>query len=181
VVDLGANLGIFTVLVLSRYPQARVTAFEPDQENAALLRATLRRNQFDGNVNVVEACAHTADGSLRFVGGEGCQSRVAFDEEGEDVPAIDVFPHLADVDLLKIDIEGAEWPLLADERFTEAGPGAIVLEYHSAGCPGDNAKREASHRLEEMGYEVHHPHPAAAPSEGPFWGAAVLWAHRGSG
>ena len=37
VVDLGANLGFFTLRTLSRYPAARVTAFEPDPENARLL------------------------------------------------------------------------------------------------------------------------------------------------
>src|SRR5436190_4301118 len=40
-VDIGANVGFFTLATLRRYPRAQVTAFEPDTANAALLRSNL--------------------------------------------------------------------------------------------------------------------------------------------
>jgi len=179
VVDLGANLGFFSLFTLLRYPSAEITAFEPDPENALLLREVLRRNGVDHGVELIEACAATEDGWLRFATGNGCESRVDSDGEAR-AEARDVFPYLCGVDLLKIDIEGAEWPLLADERLAEALPGAILLEYHSIGCPGDNAKREATDRLKELGYTVVHGQPELVPDDRPFWGCGVLWAYRRS-
>ena len=180
IVDLGANLGFFSIAMLARYPQAALTAFEPDNQNLALLRQALEANGLQSRVDLIEACAHTENGTLEFVGGQGCMSHVSFGEESlptSSVPARDVFPFLSQVDLLKMDIEGAEWKLLADERFAEARPRAMVLEYHSIECPGDNPKQEATARLTELGYEVHHPQPDLLPDQGPAWGAAVLWAY----
>lgn len=178
VVDLGANLGFFTLRTLSRYPAARVTAFEPDPENARLLEEVLRRNGVSERVEVVEACAGTVDGWTGFAGGLGCESHVVAAEDGAvRVPVRDVFAHLGHVDLLKIDIEGSEWPLLADPRLGEVLPAAIVLEYHSIDCPAPNAKREAASCLERLGYTVDH-RQSDLPDDEPFWGCGVLWAHR---
>jgi len=183
VVDLGANIGFFSLLVLSRYPTAQITAFEPDPGNVALLRRTLRRNGFDRQTQIIEACAYIEDGVLGFVSGQGGESHVCFDGESATtrVACRDVFPYLRDVDLLKIDIEGGEWPLISDERFAALRPRAIALEYHSQSCPGENAKQEATGRLAEMGYTISHPRPQLAPDRGQFWGAAVLWAHLAHG
>ncbi|MEA2443013.1 MAG: hypothetical protein QOJ12_305 [Thermoleophilales bacterium] len=178
VVDLGANVGYFTLRLLGRYPDAHVVAFEPDRSNVAVLRAALRRNGVERGVEIIEACAATADGSVGFIDGLECESRVALDGEAAaaTVPALDVFPYLDGADLVKIDIEGSEWDLLADPRLGDALPRVIVLEYHSARCPAENAKRAAADRLTGLGYEVRHAQPDAAPDSGPFWGAGVIWA-----
>ena len=52
-----------------------------------------------------------------------------------------MFPHLHDADLLKIDIEGGEWPLLTDARFGELKVPAIVLEYHAYDSPAARRQR----------------------------------------
>ena len=43
---------------------------------------------------------------------------------------------MAEADLVKIDIEGGEWPILTDPRFAQLPTPALVIEYHPAGCPG---------------------------------------------
>ncbi len=179
-VDIGANLGFFSLATLGRYPGARVTAFEPDPENATLLRSNLRDNRVEDRAEVIEACAHTRDGTLTFVGGQGSMSHAAVDgsEGGTALPAVDVFPHLRDADLVKLDIEGGEWDLLGDPRFLDIPAAAIAFEYHSVACPGENARHEATSRLRDAGYEIHHPRPNLFPPTGAFWGASVLWAYR---
>jgi len=105
----------------------------------------------------------------------------ALSGEQENVIAVaarDVFPHLAGTDLLKMDIEGGEWALLFDERFGTVLPRAIVLEYHSGGCPGANPKKAARERLTELGYRVKLPASENTPDEAPFWGRGLLWAWR---
>ena len=179
-VDIGANLGFFSLATLSRYPDARVVAFEPDPENAALLRSNLRDNGVAGCAEIIEACAANRDGTMSFVGGHGSMSHATFDDgvEGAMLPAVDVLPHLAEADLVKLDIEGGEWDLLGDPRFLDTSAAALALEYHSVACPGENARAEATDRLHQAGFEVHHPRPDLFPPTGPFWGASVLWAHR---
>lgn len=55
VLDLGANVGFYTLLARSRVgPKGKVFTFEPSPQNANLIRKSLEKNFFD-NVIVVEA------------------------------------------------------------------------------------------------------------------------------
>ena len=45
----------------------------------------------------------------------------------------DVLGQIAEADLVKMDIEGGEWGILADPRI--ARQRALVLEYHPRGLP----------------------------------------------
>jgi FkbM family methyltransferase len=119
-VDVGANWGYFSLLAAGRLgPGGRVVSLEPDPRLFALLRANLDRN---GLASVVarQAAAADAVGTLRLA---------AFDEDAgnwglsrlTDRPAAETFAVAAvpldglmdelgvgHVDLLKMDIEGAE-------------------------------------------------------------------------
>lgn len=138
ILDLGANVGYFTVDASLRFPGSRIVAFEPDRANAALMRRTLEANGLDAEL--VEAAASTSDGEVPFAQGGFTLSRI--DPVGEPVPAVDVLDRLPDFDLGKIDIEGGEWALLADGRFAENAPRALVLEFHThLAPPGVDAER----------------------------------------
>jgi FkbM family methyltransferase len=181
IVDLGANVGFFGVRALAAHPEASIVAFEPDPANAASVREAIRRNGLEDRWELVEAAAAPADGELRFVAGLGSNShQAAADERAETVtvPAVDVFRYLDDVDLLKMDVEGGEWAILGDERFAEAEPRAVVLEYHSLLCPDDNPRRAAKSLLTAAGYDVQPAPSDRNPDEGPFWGMGVMWAWR---
>lgn len=178
VVDLGANVGLFGVYLLGRYPHAQLVGFEPDPSNLPVLRECIRRNGLEAKWTVVDAAVGPEDGRVSFVGGLGGQSYVApaATEASQEVRILDVFPHLEGADLVKIDIEGSEWPLLADPRLGSSGIGAVVMEYHSMLCPAPNAKSEARRLLEEAGFTVHFPPDDPNPDDEPFWGGGVVWA-----
>jgi FkbM family methyltransferase len=184
VVDLGGNIGCFGLLMLARYPKARVTSFEPDPDNLAVLRRCIARNGHEDRWDVVPACAATEAGETEFVGGQAALSRrplpgdVSGDSPTLTVPMVDVFDHLRDVDVLKIDIEGGEWALLDDPRFVGARPTSVLLEWHTYDCPEDNPRRAAANRLEAMGYEIRHEKPPEVPDSEPLYGAGTLWAWR---
>lgn len=126
-VDLGANIGMFGLRLLAQRPDSRLVAVEPDPSNAKVLRATIMASGCP-HWSVIEACAAPADGTVRFKAGDYTASRVS--EEGDPFPAVDIFPILADADLIKIDIEGSERALLGDARFAALDARVVYLEYH---------------------------------------------------
>lgn len=81
---------------------------------------------------------------------------------------IDIFPLLSGehVDLLKMDIEGGEYEILADERFSELQIDAIVMEWHTRGG-GINDKRWCQERLGSLGFVI--DDIFTEPSHGMFW------------
>lgn len=147
ILDLGANVGYFTVFASLRFPGSRIVAFEPDAANAEVMRRTLEANGLD--CELVEAAASTTDGEVPFSSGGFTLSRI--EAGGDPVTAVDVLPRLRDFDLAKIDIEGGEWELLADSRFRESAPPALVLEFHTHLAP---AGADAEALLEAAGYSI---------------------------
>ena len=117
VADVGANQGIFTLL-LSRLvgPAGHVTAFEPDSIMAAALRSNLQANDA-ANVTLVEAGADSQPGVAtifrsRLNAGDNRLARGELSESCSqaDVRVVrvdDVVPHLR-LDFIKIDTQGWE-------------------------------------------------------------------------
>jgi FkbM family methyltransferase len=170
IVDLGANIGLFGAQALARYPGSSLVAYEPDAASARIHRRCIELNDAAGRWRLVEACAAPADGTVEFAFGQGTGSHVAAPGAGRptvEVPARDVFPDLARADLAKIDVEGAEWELLADPRF--GAPPVVVVEYHAFLCPEPDSHAAAERRLRHAGYEVAWVY-RGADGQGMLWG-----------
>ena len=150
IVDLGANIGMFDVFAMLRFPGAQITAVEPDPANVSILRRAMAGNGWSWDV--VEAAASNEVGQIPFAAGRFTTSRI--ERGGEPVTAIDAFSLLDDVDLAKIDIEGGEWAILADPRTAALTAKALVLEYHPYLCPDRDPLEYASARLASAGYDV---------------------------
>jgi FkbM family methyltransferase len=171
VVDLGANVGLFGVWMLTRSPDATIVAYEPEQANVAIHRRVIALNDAAARWSVRPCAASTRDGTVRFLGGLGSASRADDHADGTiDVPAVDAFDDLLDCDFVKIDIEGGEWPLLADPRFSRISAQVVVLEYHGHRCPAADPAGEAQRLLCAAGYAVHHV-PKDAAGIGIVWGS----------
>ncbi|HSZ36329.1 MAG TPA: FkbM family methyltransferase [Acidimicrobiales bacterium] len=114
VVDVGANLGYFSLLASKLVgPAGRVVALEPNSENCRLLLSSLRLNDIS-NVELFPVAASKAPGWAYYATHVGSNGGLVDDGDllsrfGTVVPT---FPldHLVDgkVDLLKMDVEGAE-------------------------------------------------------------------------
>lgn len=169
VADLGANVGLFAADAAGRWPGAQITAIEPDRANLASLRRCAGAN---GGWEIVAAAASTAAGPLRFVAGLGAESHAAGPGEvAAEVPAVDAFAHLAGADLVKIDVEGGEWPLLADPRLAALPARAVVLEHHRRHCPTATPRATAAALLESAGF-------VTGAASGDPAGVGLLWAWR---
>lgn len=127
--DLGANIGLFTLLAASRVgATGRVFSFEPDPWVAARLRGNIARNGF-ANVTVVDAGVWSAGGNVNFITSDasapdhGTGKIVVGSDANPGLPirclALDDFIATAPPpDGIKCDVEGAE---------VEAFRGAVKL------------------------------------------------------
>ena len=114
IIDGGANVGYTTLLYASKYPDATIVAVEPAAETAKILRQHCRRYP---NVHIVEAGLWHRPCRLGVVGTDGNSFAWQVREVSPDTPgavrAVTI-PGLIEefgmdsVDLLKLDIEGAE-------------------------------------------------------------------------
>jgi FkbM family methyltransferase len=134
ILDCGANVGITVLNYKRQFPKARVIAFEADPEIVPILRRNLDRNRV-GDVEVVDAAVWTGNGSAswQMEGIDGSHLGAGDGSTGKTVTVrtIDLRDYLdASVDLLKMDIEGAEYEVIthADEKLKNVK--AISLECH---------------------------------------------------
>jgi FkbM family methyltransferase len=164
VLDVGANIGLFGAYMLSRWPQALIRSYEPDPTNMRLLQRTIAANGVGSQWSASGVAVANAPGELPFESGLFADSRLVLGGDREraasraaagrtiTVQAIDLLDDDHDVELLKMDIEGAEWPILGDERLGRLRARAIVLEWHASGCPVPDARGYAVGRLASAGY-----------------------------
>jgi FkbM family methyltransferase len=169
VLDLGANVGLFAAFCRQRWTGAQVVSVEPDPENLLILRRTAAGSEA---IEVVEACATCSDSSVRFVPGKFAESHVAAGDVGAgetiEVPCVDVFRLAQGTDLIKIDIEGSEWEILADPRFASLPPSALVIEWHDKQCPYPDPSGAARAALARAGYTILSEHQPV-PSNATIW------------
>lgn len=171
ILDLGGNIGLFGLWSMVTWPDATLTAFEPDPVNAARYRDFLRANE--SRWTLVEAFADNKGGTVQFSAlGKASSSRLTA-ESGLEVDAVDVFPLMRQADLVKIDIEGGEWNILGDSRLASIDASVIVLEYHPDQCPSCDPKAESEALLTSAGYRVQ------GFFEEPS-GVGMCWAYRSS-
>ncbi len=144
VLDLGGNVGLFGLFAFERLSAETVTSIEPDPGNADVLRRCIECNRLGGRWSLVRAAASTHNGLLRFRAGKFADSRIA--EPGEEgtieVPCVDAITMMAGVDLVKIDIQGGEWPLLHDPR-ARRGSARSSWSGATIGTNGERAMRRA--------------------------------------
>lgn len=136
VVDIGANIGAFTVLA-SLAGADRVIAIEPNAENFTRLCEHTKRNWCD-NVDLRNLAVAPPEIESVTMVGEGGGS-VAVDVREGDVPTIDLH-HLIDehapISFLKMDIEGAEFAVfdaLPVEQLAYVD--RIAMEWHGPASP----------------------------------------------
>jgi len=142
IIDAGANIGMATLYFTNAFPEAMITAIEPEASNFALLQANCHGL---GRVRLKHAALWPCAAALRLdnpSGGQWSFVVTPADEATTTVPAITIPGLLAEsgldrIDLLKLDIEGAERELFNDSC-EEWLPlvGLIIIELHDRFAPG---------------------------------------------
>ena len=170
IIDCGSNIGLSLIYFKKIYPEATILGFEPDPEAFQ----TLQENISQSGVNGVELfnkgiwdCNTTLD--FRTEGADG--GRVATGTDSRNLVRIETvrLKEILDnknIDLLKLDIEGAEFRVLLDCREQLHDVKRIFVEYHS--FPGEPQELGSILQiLKDAGFRYYLSNPGLT-SENPF-------------
>jgi FkbM family methyltransferase len=134
-VDLGANIGLTSLWFARRYGCASIVAVEPSPDNARLTRLNLEQNQV--RAEVIEAAVGPRDGTALFEdAGDSNMGRLNAGGAGRQVTVVSMatvlgkLPAGVEVDLVKMDIEGGEGPLLGENLAWLGRVRSIIAEFH---------------------------------------------------
>lgn len=147
IVDAGANIGLASIWFATRYPEAIIYALEPEAGNFALLKrnvaaypnvkplhqALWREN---GTIDLVDP-GHGAWGFRTRDGREAGAAPVVHKVSATTVDQLMADHGLDQIDLLKVDIEGAEKEVFRDASAWVGRVMILVVELHefvAIGC-----------------------------------------------
>lgn len=147
VLDLGAHIGLTAVVYRSRYPTARILAVEPDPETCARLRANVQGL----SIEVLQAAVCGSDGPVPFFPSRESWGSSLSGDHGSSAPITVMgvtFDRLLEdhglgqVDLLKVNVEGAEFEIF--DTLTDHGRlGYVLGEFHGDIKEGEKRLRAA--------------------------------------
>jgi FkbM family methyltransferase len=145
IIDGGGNIGLSAVDFALRYPFARVISIEPESGNFEMLKKNTR---LFANVFPLQAALWNQETELALLD-PGCgawgfrtSANVLDGERIQTVPALTIREIIAQfkievIDILKLDIEGAEREVLASSSDWIHKVRLLIVELHegiSAGC-----------------------------------------------
>jgi FkbM family methyltransferase len=179
VLDLGANIGTFSVYAATSAKKVTVYAYEPVAQYFRRLRQNIQLNGLDSRIRCFDVAVAGSNETRElfleppnrlfpsFVargGNPGRSVRVSCTTLAEIIAANEI----ERVDILKLDCEGSEYDILYNaapdvlDRIAE-----IRLEYHELGVAGCNSSGLRAF-LESHNFVIIR-HAATSPSEGSMW------------
>jgi FkbM family methyltransferase len=182
VVDVGANIGYYTLLFARRVgPQGRVFAFEPDPTNFDLLQRNVQRNGYT-NVTLVRKAVAAQSGKLRLYLCENNKGdhRTYDSHDGRpslEIEAVSLDDYFIDyrgtLSLIKMDIQGAEEGALRGMKRVLRGHPCVKVatEFWPIGLKRFGTSAQAFlDSLRRQGFQLYHINEAArtlAPADAP--------------
>lgn len=162
-VDVGANIGYFSLLWAAQSPQNKVVAIEASPRVLPLLEENVQRNQLGEQITIVRAAVGKQEGEVEFdLGPESetgwggiAKSRT---EKTVKVPQVRLDDMIEEpIELLKIDVEGADtWVIQGAEKLLRAKKiRNICFEHNEPRAAELGITKEAPlSYLRELNYEL---------------------------
>ncbi|WFB34610.1 FkbM family methyltransferase [Kiritimatiellota bacterium B12222] len=164
VVDAGAFPGDYALFAAKRVgPQGHVYCLEPEAHNREILERNIQKSGYN-NLSVIPKGLWDKTTTLQM-DAHGLASQIQEEHPGDQ--SIEVMPldqlvtdyNIPHIDVLKMDIEGAELEALAGAQHTLSTykPYTCVASYHWVG--DDNTSARVESLLKQAGLEVHTDYP----------------------
>jgi len=177
IIDVGANIGFFSLYAASVYPNARIIAYEPMPPNFTLLEKNFWRNE-SADLTSVNKAVGSVSGTLRLHYHLNRQyptapslfktndASLTIDVESNTLEEVLEQWNPGRVDLLKLDCEGAEFGILYESPYQcFEHIDKIAMEVHPRDTGTENTRAVEQH-LQSLGYST------------ATGGRALLWAWR---
>ncbi len=163
VIDLGGHIGMSTLYWKSVAPRAEITVVEANPQTAQVLQRNIKRNNLE-DVRVIHGAASAREGNVElylpkagvdfrwgdFIGGRVVDS-AKYDTVA--VPAVKLSTLInGPVDVLKIDIEGAETEVLREAESKLGNVNEIFMEFHNNPANPSNSLAEIRAILKRQGF-----------------------------
>jgi FkbM family methyltransferase len=167
ILDCGANVGVSVLYFKTLFPEARITAFEPDPNIASILKKNISSYSLT-NVEVIEKAISDKEGTINFQSDGADGGHISNSSNGASVSTVRLGSYLnQDIDFLKIDIEGAEDVVIPDIAAQISRVKNIFIEYHSS-----HIEPQSLHKILQVlntaGFRYHIQHVGVI-SEAPFF------------
>jgi FkbM family methyltransferase len=131
--DCGSNIGVSCLYFSLNYPNSIIKAFEADPNISNISRQNLKTNDIN-NVQVISKAVWINNNGIE-ISLEGADGASIYAKNiVTEVPSIrlkDLIENEKKIDMLKIDIEGAEYEVLKDCSDSLRKVENIFIEYHS--------------------------------------------------
>lgn len=140
--DVGANVGLFSLMLASEFPTISVHAFEPIPINVALVNLSKLLNGME-NIHLNQTCVGDRDGEIEFsVSSDSAFSSIIDTGRVSEsmrikskIIKLDSYilkQQITHVDIIKIDVEGAEKLVLlgAEKLLSDMKPRLIMMELY---------------------------------------------------
>ncbi|HSW53827.1 MAG TPA: FkbM family methyltransferase [Ignavibacteriaceae bacterium] len=131
--DCGANVGTSCAFFKLMYPQSRIIAFEPNPKIVEYLNRNIKNNSLE-NIEVFEKAVWINNDGIELGLDNADSSSIHLEKNKTKVGTLrlkDLLEKEQTVDMLKMDIEGAEVEVLEDCKGSLANVKNIFVEYHS--------------------------------------------------
>ncbi|MEM9704863.1 MAG: FkbM family methyltransferase [Pseudomonadota bacterium] len=163
IVDVGANAGLYTLFLRSvckaHGMEPSVIAIEPDPEMRARLEFNLEASDAADDTRIIGLAASDQSGALRFTVNKTSRGMSKVDADGQTTvaaaPLLEILNHHQDfqkIDILKIDIEGHEAPVLS--TFFAEAPDHIMPQHILTEVSHDAQEKPLVTMISEHGYKV---------------------------
>lgn len=159
--DVGANIGVFTLMAASKIKKGRIYSFEPIPKVLDTLYQNISINQIQDKVKVFKKVVSDKNGIEKFIIQETSEySHISKSiSKGTSIPSVklDDFckgEKINFIDMIKIDVEGAELKVLKGlEEFLRKGRVKILIVEISTNCQlYGYTQQQVIDYLREIGY-----------------------------
>ncbi|AFS80001.1 FkbM family methyltransferase [Candidatus Nitrosopumilus koreensis AR1] len=161
IIDIGANIGTFSVYIGKKYPSAKIFCYEPDEKNYDKLLKNIQINSIKNTVTYQKAVGKKNGISTLFSDeygkfgtvGSSTNKKGPKEKKVESITLQKILEEnkIEKCNLLKLDCEGAEYEILMNNEQIFNKIELISLEYHNDNIHNGN---ELKKFLENIEYQV---------------------------
>ncbi|MDA1060925.1 MAG: FkbM family methyltransferase [bacterium] len=186
VIDVGANIGVYSLYAGTSAKNVKVLAFEPMREAYELLQENVRLNNLDSKIKAFNLGLSARRETRKLLLGTSSVYSSMYKEKGDGlndnlsarsveincIPLQQIFDdnNLKFCDLLKMDCEGAEFEsLYATPQEYLDKIREIRMEFHNLDTSGDRNVDALIDYLTDRGFEVTHLEKHSRKSFGQVW------------